>query len=1681
MSRTGIKIVLITLLLFASSSFISLNAQVIITAPSLSVTATCTFPTPYSTLGDILITESAPTDFAIQTSKTLILNAPPNFSFNAGIGSVSVTGTDITGISVNVTASKITITITATANISLDELTVSGIRVRGNNSPNGPVTIKRDAASTAVIAGEVANEDHASLTSIARDPNINVQPVLSNPCEFSSAQFGVSTIVPPISYQWQEDQGSGFVNLVNAPPYSNVNSFQVTIANAPVSMDGFQYRCILTGTDDICTSNAAFLLINTPPVITSDPSDKTVCEGSNTSFSVSATGTALTYSWEVSTDNGFSFNPVVLLPPYSVSTNLLIITNAPASFHNNQYQCTVGGACDPQPVTSISAGILTVNPKPVVITVNDTVCSPATVDLTSAAITSGSTPGLNYTYFTDSTALLPYVTPATAGAGTYYIVGRVPATGCSDTTAVRITVNPKPDVFTTNPAAVCSPDTVDITLPAITATSTFGLNFTYFTDAAATAGYFTPTKADSGTYYIVGILPLTGCSDTTAVTVTRYPKPTVVTVNQNICLPETADLTLSSVTTGSTAGLTFTYFTDAGATATYATPAAADTGTYYIVGEIPATGCTDTTVVTVAANPKPDVFTTDPAAVCAPATIDLTQPAVTATSTFGLNFFYFTDAPATLTYATPATADSGTYYIVGVLPATGCSDTTAVTATVEPKPDLLTTPPTAVCSPATVDITQISVTAGSTPGLSLSYFTDPNATLGYGTPAAADSGTYYIVGLIVATGCSDTTAVTATVNPKPDVFTTNPAAICQPLTSDLTLPAVTVTSTTGLTFSYFTDAGANFPYATPATADSGTYYILGEILATGCSDTTAVTVTINPKPDLLTTAPVTVCSPAKADLTLPSVTFGSTPGFSYSYFTDAPATLPYATPATADSGTYYIVGVLPGAGCADTTPVLVTVNPKPSVITNNPAAVCSPATEDLTLPAVTAGSTAGLTFNYFTDAAATTHMTDSTSAGAGTYYIVGTVPATGCSDTTAVTVTTNPKPTLVTNDPAAICAPATVDLTLPAVTAGSSPGLNLNYFTDAAATIHIPDSSAVVLSGIYYIVGTETLNGCSDTTAVTVSVNAIAVGGTVISDALVCSGFNSDTLTLTGYSGTIQKWQYTVDNGTTWIDIANTTPKHLYTNLTVTTWFRVMMTALCASATSVEARITVDSSPLPVGGIVSFNDTVCSGANYDTLTLTGHSGNIARWEYSIDGGNTWVYINNTTTSLIYNNLVSTTIYHAIIQNSACGSAISSNDTITVTPVSDAGIVSSAAPGCAYSNGGTLTLNGYSGTVVNWQYSMNFGTSWLDTSITAATLIYANLPDTTLYRAIVQNGICPADTSAATIIIINPKPLASFTAGSACLGGITSFSNTSSIESGFIQFNQWDFGDNSSSLSVNPTHIFAQAGANTVNLITISNFGCLDTATVGITVVPLPDAQINADGPLSFCCGGSVSLSAPPGLTYLWSAGSETTESIVVNNCLQSGIYALTVTDIATLCSNSSSVTVTISPIPVANAGNDTTINFGSSFQLSAQGGIVYSWSPSAGLSNPYISSPIANPEISTTYVLTIADINGCSDTDSLTITVIGDINVEITNLLTTNGDGYNDKWYVKNVENYPGTEAIVVNREGQQVYYSTSYDNSWEGLNKNGKPLPDGTYYYFIKFKNSDKVYKGPLTILNEK
>jgi hypothetical protein len=259
-------------------------------------------------------------------------------------------------------------------------------------------------------------------------------------------------------------------------------------------------------------------------------------------------------------------------------------------------------------------------------------------------------------------------------------------------------------------------------------------------------------------------------------------------------------------------------------------------------------------------------------------------------------------------------------------------------------------------------------------------------------------------------------------------------------------------------------------------------------------------------------------------------------------------------------------------------------------------------------------------------------------------------------------------------------------------------------------------------------------------------------------DINVCSGSNSTTLTLNGYTGSIARWQSSFDNfftaGTT---ISSTSSTITVTNLTKTTYYRAIVNSTspttCSSLPTSSVFLSV--KPTKSGTIFAVNNSICAGGQVE-LTLSGQQGNVNKWQRSTDNIN-WVDISNTTTSLTQTLSSAGTYYYRVqVQTPNCGSAVNSDSkTITVTsgtpPVG--GSVSSSIH-TTTTNSGTLTLSGYSGSIVKWQRSTNDGVTWTDIVNTTASQSYSNISVKTLFRAQLQSGTCGfAFSSSGSVTII----------------------------------------------------------------------------------------------------------------------------------------------------------------------------------------------------------------------------------------------------------------------------------------------------------------------------------------
>jgi gliding motility-associated-like protein len=238
-----------------------------------------------------------------------------------------------------------------------------------------------------------------------------------------------------------------------------------------------------------------------------------------------------------------------------------------------------------------------------------------------------------------------------------------------------ITVVDFPTLVIHDPPSVCEPSTVDLTASTITTGSDTNLSLTYWTDAGGTTTLTNETNVSlSGTYYIKATNS-TGCSVIKPIEVVVNPQPILKIKDPlAVCQPATIDLTAASVTAGSDAGLTYTYWTNPLATialVNYTT--VTETGSYFIKATNPVTGCSDVHVVNVTVNPLPKLVVNDPASVCQPNTVDLSAVTVTASSDAGLTLSYWTDATANTSLANyKAVSASGVYYIKATNPTTGC-------------------------------------------------------------------------------------------------------------------------------------------------------------------------------------------------------------------------------------------------------------------------------------------------------------------------------------------------------------------------------------------------------------------------------------------------------------------------------------------------------------------------------------------------------------------------------------------------------------------------------------------------------------------------------------------------------------------------------------------------------------------------------------------------------------------------------------------------------------------------------------------------------------------------------------------------------------------------------------------------------------------------------------------------
>ena len=666
------------------------------------------------------------------------------------------------------------------------------------------------------------------------------------------------------------------------------------------------------------------------------------------------------------------------------------------------------------------------------------------------------------------------------------------------------------------------------------------------------------------------------------------------------------------------------------------------------------------------------------------------------------------------------------------------------------------------------------------------------------------------------------------------------------------------------------------------------------------------------------------------------------------------------------AGSYRVI-VTNATPCSDTSSSsVVTILPAPgaSITAGGPTSFCAGGSV-----ALNANTGMGLTYKWLRDLAEISGATSPgyTATQAGNYRVIVT-NSNNCVDTSAATVVTilpTPGASITPAGPTTFCAGGSILLN-----ANTGPGLTYTWLKDGSAIPGATSPSYTATQAGSYRVLVTNASPCSDTSSATTVTILSAPGASITpgGPTTFCAG-GSVLLNANTGAGLTYKW---LKDG-----IAITGAVSPSYTATQAGNYRVLMTnASPCSDTSSAMQVTIFPAPgasITPGGPTAF----CEGGS---VVLNANTGTGLSYTWLKDGS----AIPGATSSSYTATQAGS--YRVIVTNAA---PCSDTSTVTVVTVSTGPGASITVGGpIIFCRGGSVVLTANAGTGLSYM--------WLKDGsvISGASLQSYTATQEGSYRVIVTKALSCSDTSAATVVTILSGPGASITAGgptSFCAGGIVELNANTGAGLSYTWLKDGGVISGATSVSYTATE------PGSYRVIVTGASPCSDTSSaIMVTIIAAPGADITAGGPTTFCACGSVVLNENTGavFTYRWQKDEldvpgATSASYLV---LQAGSYRVIVTNPGNCSDTSVATTVVIHDAPVVAAGADVAICDGSNTVIGfpATGGTgpyLYSWNPAEGLSNAFASQPAASPSVTTQYVVTARDANGCEAKDTVIVTV----------------------------------------------------------------------------------------------
>lgn len=925
---------------------------------------------------------------------------------------------------------------------------------------------------------------------------------------------------------------------------------------------------------------------------------------------------------------------------------------------------------------------------------------------------------------------------------------------------------------------------------------------------------------------------------------------------------------------------------------------------------------------------------------------------------------------------------SGTYPVKLVVESNrGCKDSVTKNITIETKPSASYTS-TKLCLGDSTVFTNTSSIASS-PGAKFTWnFGDgKSSSKTHPKHRYATSGNYSAQ-LIVenSQGCKDSVTTTITIAPNPVASFTR-ADVCM---GDSARFTNTTTDPIGFTSSHAWSFGDG-----NSSSRKSPGYMYGAIgkyqvtlvasLSNGCSSTYTKDIDVYSKPQPAFTAADGCDGDSMAFNNSSSIQLDTIGNHDWSFGDASTSSKEAPKHLYGSSGSYTVKLVLTSVkGCKDSLSKTVLVNDRPSSAFNISAVCNGDSSSFSNTSSISSGSITSTQWSFGDGFSSTKTAPKHLYAAAGSYTArLISFSNTGCSDTLTKTSTVHASP-VASFTASNVCFG---DKLSPANNSSISSGSISSYawdFDDGNTSSSTSPTHTYTSKGTYDIELVTTSNqGCKDTAYQQVVVDNTLVPG--FNATTVCAGQSTVFSNTTNTScGVITGYLWRFGNGKT---STSQNPSQTYSasgSYTVT----LVVTKQGNIKDSVSKTVVVNANP-------STNFSLSNGCENVSMSFSNSSsigtGSISSREWSFGDGNKSSAATPTHTYLNDGNY---TVKLVNTSDQGCKDSASKSITVYDQPSTDFSF-SSACLGQAvsFSNASSIGTGSMS-------YLWKFGDGFSSTQRNPSYTYSASGSYTVTLIATSNNGCID---SVQKTLTIDPAPVAAFTASDECSNVSTSFKNNSTLSAGTLSYD-WDFGDNSNSTSINPTHQYGTPGSYSVKLVITSNKGCKDSITKTVRSLPAPVANFTVPSP---CSGTQLSFSnastVPSGtMSYSWDFGdgNGSTSTSPTHNYSASGNYNVKLVTTATIggCVDSVTKTARVYDLPTASFSTTGTcladsIEYGNTSTI-ASGTLSYLWDLGDGTSSTATSLKHKYSSTGTYQVKLVVTSNwGCKDSSTQTITI----------------------------------------------------------------------------------------------